>query len=487
VREAALGIDLGTSQLKALVRAPDGTVLGRGRAGYPVAASAGGHAESDPEAWWRAARSAIRDALASVPGSGIGAVGVTGQMHGAVLTRADGAPARPAVLWLDRRATAEALTYGRLSGELTRPLGNAPVPGMAGPVLRWLAAHESGTVTAARWALQPKDWLRFRLTGQAATDPTDASGTLLFDTAAGTWATDLIRALGLPERLLPEIRDPAAAAPLLPGAAEHLGLRPGIPVAVGASDTAAALFAARLPGGPDRLPEDTVLLTLGTGGQWVAPGAARPAVPKLNFFRAVDGTSYHLAPALNVGSALRWVTETLGASYDDLYATAARPARDDTPVFRPYLVPERSDEAAADSADAPGPAGATWTGMRLAHTRDDLLRGALEGVANLLRDRLQDLRAAGHDPRRVIIGGGGARHEGWRTLLSGTFGLPLDFAEDADWLSAVGAALLAERAAGQDPGRPTKRGRGELARHAHDRSRGENDNRQHGRGEAQGD
>lgn len=431
VRDAVLGIDLGTSQLKALVRGPDGTVLGRGRAAYPVSASADGHAESDPEDWHRAARAAVRDALAEA-GAGaadrVGAIGIAGQMHGVVLTGADGTPARPAVLWLDRRATAEASAYERLPGELTRPLGNAPVPGMAGPVLRWLAAHERGAVASARWALQPKDWLRLRLTGQAATDPTDASGTLLFDTGTGAWATDLIRELDLPERLLPEIRDPAAVAPLLPAAAEYLGLRPGIPVAVGASDTAASLFAARLPA-------EAVLLTLGTGGQWVAPGAEHPAVPKLNFFRAVDGTSYHLAPVLNAGSALRWVITTLGASYDDLYATAGRPRRDDTPVFRPYLVPERGDPATA--------AGAAWSGMRLSHTREDLLRASLEGVAELLKVRLNDLRAAGHHPERVVIGGGGARNPGWRAMLAATLGLPLDFTEDADWLSAAGAALLA--------------------------------------------
>lgn len=436
VRDAVLGIDLGTSQLKALVRGPDGTVLGRGRAAYPVSASADGHAESDPEDWWRAARSAVRDALAGAgteAADRVGAAGVAGQMHGLVLTGADGTPARPAVLWLDRRATAEASAYERLPGELTRPLGNAPVPGMAGPVLRWLATHESGPVASARWALQPKDWLRLRLTGQAVTDPTDASGTLLFDASTGAWATGLLRELDLPERLLPEIRDPAAVAPLLPAAAQHLGLRPGIPVAVGASDTAASLFAARLPG-------DAVLLTLGTGGQWVAPGAGHPAVPKLNFFRAVDGTSYHLAPALNVGSALRWVITALGASYDDLYATACRPRRDDTPVFRPYLVPERGDPGTA--------AGAAWSGMTLSHTREDLLRAALEGVADLLQARLNDLRAAGHHPERVVIGGGGAKHEGWRAMLADTLGLPLDFAEDADWLSAAGAALLAAGAYG---------------------------------------
>ncbi len=243
---AVLGIDLGTSQLKALVATPDGQVLGRGRATYPIAVPADGHAETDPGDWWRAARTAVREALAEAGTPGVTAVALAGQMHGVVLADSAGTPQRPAILWLDRRAVAEAAGYEDLPADLTAPLGNQPSPGMAGPILSWLAAHEPGTMQQARWALQPKDWLRLRLTGHAATDPTDASGTLLFDQQRGTWAGALIQALGLPGDKLPEIREPAGIAGRLRDApAAELGLPPGIPVATVGIDNAknAALLA----------------------------------------------------------------------------------------------------------------------------------------------------------------------------------------------------------------------------------------------------
>jgi xylulokinase len=433
---AFLGIDLGTSQVKSLLTGPDGRVLGRARAPYKVAVPAPGQAESDPGEWWHATGIAVRAALASARAADVVAVAVAGQMHGVVLADSVGAPLRPAIVWLDRRAAAEAARYRALPATLTGPLGNQPSPGMAGPILRWLATHEPATMSAARWALPPKDWLRLRLTGEAATDPTDASGTLLFDLARGGWATDLIDALGLPARILPGVREPAeVAGRLLPAAAAHLGVRPGIPVATGAADTAAALLAARLPAA-------AALLTLGTGGQWVvpqapgAPGAWRPT-PTTNLFKAIGPGLYRLAAVQNMGETINWVRTVFGVSWDHTYSTAGRPWRADTPVFLPYLTEERWE---------PGLTG-SWAGLTLDHSRDDLLRAALEGVAFLLRDRLGDLRAAGHDPARVLLGGGGSRHPAWRQLLADVLGLPL-YPAATSWLTPVGAALLAAAAVG---------------------------------------
>jgi xylulokinase len=548
---AVLGIDLGTSQVKALVMGPGGEILGRGRAGYPVEAAAEGHAETDPGEWWRATVAAVREALADTAGSGPGnergqsagrggggepgggsaaeaeaeaeaaaeveaeaaaeveaevdveaeaevevaAIGIAGQMHGVVLTGQDGNAVRPAILWLDRRAEAEAARYGELPAELTAPLGNQASAGMAGPILCWLARHEPDGVRRARWALPPKDWVRLRLTGQAATDPTDASGTLLFDLARGAWAGDLVEALGLPaDKLPPILESTQIAGRLLPGPASELGLTPGIPVATGAADTAAALYAVGLDaaaaagaadvdaadaaagagagsevgaagpagtgmgagtgagtagragtkadtagraGGSAGARGGWALLTVGTGGQWIVPeGEFRPT-PNTNLFAAVGGGFYRLAPAQNVGAALDWVRRVSGASWQELYGTAARPWRADTPVFVPYLARERWDPVAAGS----------WTGLTLAHDRDDLLRAALEGVAFLLRRRLEDLRAAGHHPDAVIAGGGGASEPAWRQLLADALGLPL-YPADTNWLSAAGAALVAAASAG---------------------------------------
>jgi xylulokinase len=443
---AVLGIDLGTSQLKALIATPDGEVLGRGRAAYPVIVPAEGHAETDPQDWWRAARTAVREALASTASSGrtaatmtggagteIVGIAVTGQMHGVVLAGADGRPRRQAILWLDRRAAAEAAGYGELPPDVTAPLGNQPSPGMAGPILRWLTRNEPATVDGARWALQPKDWLRLAMTGEAATDPTDASGTLLFDLPKNAWARELIEMLGLPKDKLPDVREPTdIVGRLLPGPAAELGLDPGIPVATGAADTAAALYAVYYR-------ESEALLTLGTGGQWVtAEPGFRPA-PNTNLFRAVGGGFYRLAAAQNVGTTLDWVRNVLGVSWQHMYDTAKRPWRPDTPLFLPYLTQERWDAAATG----------TWAGLTRAQHRDDLLRAALEGVAFLLKARLEDLRAAGRHPESAIIGGGGTRHPAWRQLLADVLGLPLHPAPTT-WLSATGAAMVAA-AAGRLP------------------------------------
>jgi xylulokinase len=451
-RQAVVGIDLGTSQVKALVMTPDGEILGRGRAGYRVVSPGEGLAETDPAEWWRGTVAAVREALADASADvEVAAIGVDGQMHGVVLADADGAAVRPAILWLDRRAEAEAARYGELPAGLTRPLGNQASAGMAGPMLGWLAAHEAGALDAARWALQPKDWLRMRLTGQAATDPTDASGTLLFDLARGAWAWDLIEALGLPaDKLPPVLGSTEVAGHLLPGLADELGLPAGIPVAAGAADTAAALYAADLDAG-------WALLTVGTGGQWMVPeGEFRP-VRNTNLFRSVDagvagesavgGGFYRLAPVQNAGVALDWVRGVLGVSWAQLYDTAGRAWRADTPVFLPYLARERWDPATAGA----------WEGLTLAHERDDLLRGALEGVAFLLRRRLNDLRAAGHQPQSVLLGGGGATHPAWRQLLADVLALPLHPA-DTSWLSAAGAARVAATAAGME-GTGESRGR----------------------------
>jgi xylulokinase len=404
----------------------DGGVLGRGRAGYPVSAPTSGWAQSNPEDWWLAVRAAVGQALAQARDADVIGACVAGQMHGVVLADAHGAALRPAILWPDQRAGAEAARYSALPAALAQVLGNRASPGMAGPILCWLAAHEAAAVRGARWFLSPKDWVRLRLTGEAATDPTDASGTLLFDLERDTWADALVEALGLPIGKLPPVRRSAqVAGVLLAGPAAYLGLPPGIALVTGAADTAAALYAADLA-------DDEAMLILGSGGQWAVPEDEFRPTATTNLFRAVGDGFYRLAPVQNVGLTLNWVRTLLNVSWADLYDAAGRPARPGGPVFAPYLTPERW---------APAATGA-WTGLTLADQREDLLRSALDGVAALLRDRLDDLRAAGHDPRRVILGGGGATHPAWRDLLAGALGLPLAPAPAA-WLSAAGAARLA--------------------------------------------
>ncbi|HVT68844.1 MAG TPA: FGGY family carbohydrate kinase, partial [Trebonia sp.] len=251
---AVLGIDLGTSQVKALLCGRDGRVLGQGVAGYPLRTPEIGWAETSTEEWWRATGAAVRAALEGAGDAGAGAgaadilgLAVVGQMHGLVLSDAGGTALRPAVVWLDQRAGAETEDYLGLPPPLRSALGNRPSPGMAGPVAAWLARHEPRVFGRARWLLQPKDWLRLRLTGEAASEPTDASGTLLFDLTRRQWSAAAAGAMGLDTSLLPPLRSPAdIGGKLRAEAAAHLGLPAGLPVAVGAADTAASLLAAAL-------------------------------------------------------------------------------------------------------------------------------------------------------------------------------------------------------------------------------------------------
>ncbi|WP_166788566.1 FGGY family carbohydrate kinase [Cryobacterium sp. HLT2-28] len=263
-----LGIDLGTSSVKVALFDADGRRLAGAQAAYPLDAPHPGWAETSPDAWWAAVCAAVREVTAAADRD-VGAVGLSGQMHGLVLVDGRGAPVRPAITWADTRAAGLQPDWARLAPTVLERLGNPFSPGMAGVLLGWLARHEPATLRAAAVALQPKDYLRLRLTGIAATEHTDASATLLYDLTGRAWLTGLAAGLGIDPGLLPPINEAAEiAGPLTADAAADLGLRAGIPVAHGLADTAAAMLGSGLvtPG--------AVQLTLGTGGQFVTPVAA---------------------------------------------------------------------------------------------------------------------------------------------------------------------------------------------------------------------
>jgi xylulokinase len=199
-----LGVDLGTGSVKALLIEASGTVGGEGAASYPVRSPHPGWAESDPEDWWDACARVIRTAVGEHSASVV-ALGLSGQMHGVVLSDAAGVPSRPAVLWADTRSAGLLSRYRALDAGLSRRLANPPAAGMAGPSLLWLRDNEPGTYRAAQWALQPKDWLRLRLTGEALSEPSDASATLLYDLEADGWSRPVIEALGLRADLFPPL------------------------------------------------------------------------------------------------------------------------------------------------------------------------------------------------------------------------------------------------------------------------------------------
>lgn len=435
-----LGIDLGTSSIKAVVARLDGSVAGQGTSEYPVSRARPRWSETAPADWLAAAAVAVRAAVRQVGGEPA-AIGLSGQMHGVVPTAGDGRAVRPAMLWSDARATGELQIYRLLPAAVRARLANPLSPGMAGPMLAWLAANEPAAYAASAWALQPKDWLRAQLTGRFATEPSDASATLLYDVAGGTWDADVIDALGLDTRKLPPIlpRSAEHAGTLTADAAALLGLRAGIPVAAGAADTAAAALGSGLtePG--------TVQLTIGTGAQIVKPVAVPPDVrtaePVTHLYRAATDTGwYRMGAILNGGLTLGWVCRVLGATWQQLYAAAAMAPRADDPFFLPHLNGERTPYL------DPG-LRAAWTDLGPDHHRDHLLRAALEGVAFAIRDALEYVLEPGEPIAPLRLAGGGTTDPSWRRMLADILGRALAPVE-VPAASGLGAALLGARAAG---------------------------------------
>ena len=439
-----LGLDFGTGSVKALLLAEDGSVRGEASAPYPVSSPRSGWAESSPSDWWEAMVEATRSAVGE-RATEVAAIGLSGQMHGVVLSDGSGQPLRPAVLWADTRSGDELEAYRDLDEGLRRGLANPPAVGMAGPSLLWLRRNEPDVYGAADLALQPKDWIRLRLTGEAAAEPSDASATLLYDLLSDDWAYPVVEALDLRDDLLaPLSPSDGVAGQLVRESAEALGLRAGLPVAAGAADTAAAMLGCGL------LRAGPVQLTIGTGAQIFS--AREEPVPdpheRTHLYRAaVSDLWYSMAAIQNSGLALEWARRVLGASWKEVYAEAfSVPPGAGGVLFLPYLSGERTPRF------DPAARGA-WTGLGLDHSRAHLLRAALEGVAFALREGLAALGEAGTPAPELRLAGGGSggdSGEPWRQLLADVLGRPLRLLPEnvAPVASARGAALLAGLASG---------------------------------------
>lgn len=437
-----LGLDLGTGSVKALLLDGQGTVVGEASTPYTVDSPFPGYAESEPQTWWRATGAASRQAVAG-RGKEVKAVGLSGQMHGVVVADDAAVALRPAILWADTRSRAELDRYRQLPSSLSRVLGNPLAVGMAGPSLLWLKSHEPNVYKRAAWALQPKDWLRANLTGAFASEPSDASATLLYDIHRDTWALETIRALDLRTDWLPPLlASQDVAGTLTPTAAVHLGLLPGTPVAAGGGDTAVAALGSGL------LEPGSAQLTVGTGAQIVAlrdrprPDRRR----RTHLYRAVtDKHWYSLAAIQNAGLALEWVRRMLG--YPD-WSSAYQEAFSAEPgcaglTFLPYLSGERTPHMDPEVRGA-------WSGIGLSHGRGHLMRAAFEGVAYSVRDGLDALAGSSVRTQELRLGGGGTLDPRWQQLLADVLGCELAVST-VSAASARGAALLASIAVGAFP------------------------------------
>ncbi|TFV70770.1 carbohydrate kinase [Blastococcus sp. CT_GayMR19] len=424
-----LGADLGTSGLKLVALDEAGTTVAEAEAAYEPARPQPGWAESDVGTWRTALEETFTAVAPALSGRRVRALGLSGQMHGAVLVDARGAALRPALLWPDGRAAGELARWRTLGAADRAALANPLVAGMTGPMLAWLVRSEPATLARAAAVLLPKDALRAALvpgSGPGITDRSDASATLLWDVSVDGWSPAAVAAAGIPPELLPEIRP----------AAEVVGTSRDVPVVVGGADTPLALLAAGSAAG--------LLVNVGTGVQVLRPGAPpRPVEdPVVHCYADVEDGWYAMAALQNGGSAWAWVRGVLGLSWGELFeAAAAVPPGAGGVAFRPFLAGERG--GVAGPADRGG-----WTGLQPGTTRADLARAAVEGVVFAVGAAVGLLEAP-DDGGPVVLTGGGARSAVVQQLLADVLRRPVRHLRQRS-ASAVGAAVLAGRGIGLD-------------------------------------
>jgi xylulokinase len=412
-----VGLDVGTTGVKALAISPSGEVLASAEEGYPLATPRPGWSEQDPDDWWAASQAALGRL-----GVDEDRVGLSGQMHGLVCLDEHDRVLRPAILWNDQRTAAECAEIEELVGleRLVALTGNRALTGFTAPKLLWLRSHEPEVYARIHRVVLPKDYVRYRLTGKWAIDAADASGTLLFDVANRRWSEEVLAALDIPSDWLPPVSESTEIA--------------------GAGDQQAAAL------GVGVIEPGTVSVVLGTSGVVLAalPAYAHDPEARVHAFcHAVPGTWEAMGVMLNAAGSLRWFRDVLAqdASFDELTAEAERaPAGAGGVTFLPYLQGERTPHADPDARGA-------FTGLALQHDRGVLVRAVLEGVAYGLRDSLELLRELGVAPTTGRASGGGAHSRLWLQIVSSVLDLPLERSV-VDEGSAYGAALLAGVAQG---------------------------------------
>ena len=439
-----LGLDLGTSGLKAVLMDEAGLVIASADADYPLAHPAAGWSEQDPDDWIAGADRAVGRLAETHPRelAAVRGIGLSGQMHGAVCLGADGRPLRPAILWNDSRAHAEAAELDAAPG--VRDLaGNIIFPGFTAPKLMWLARHEPETFAAVRRVLLPKDYLRLWLTGEAASEMSDAAGTGWLDVGARAWSDRLLDASGMSAGPMPRLVEGSEPAGRLRGAlASRWGMSGHVTVAGGGADNAASACAT------GALAEGQGFVSIGTSGVvLLARGRFAPAPETTvhSFCHAVPDRWYQMGVMLAATDCLNWLSAITGAGPATLTGElGAAPAMPGTLTFLPYLSGERTPHN--DSRIRGG-----FLNLDIGHTRADMTRAVLEGVSFGLRDSLEALRGAGARPERLLAIGGGAASEYWLALLAGVLNLPLDVPEAGEQGAALGAARLGRLAATGEP------------------------------------
>ena len=450
-----LGVDVGTSGLKAILLAPSGRLLGSVTRAYPLDIPRPGWAQQDPALWWDGAVGAIRALLATkrVKPAQIAGVGLTGQMHGSVFLGAKGQVLSPALLWCDQRTAAECAEITRLVGgpkALLRYTFNPALTGFTAPKILWVRRHLPQVAKKTEKVLLPKDYVRFRLTGDYASDVSDASGTLLFDVRNRRWSQPVLKALRIPRGWMPETREgPERTGGISREAARATGLLEGTPVMAGGGDQAAGAI------GCGVIEPGIVSASLGTSGVVFAACRLPRQTPdgRLHVFcSAVTGGWHMMGVMLAAGGALRWLRDELGGAvvpqlshgqdhYDAMCRAADRiPAGSEGLTFLPYLTGERTPHA------DPHARGVLF-GLSLKHTAAHITRAVLEGVSYGMRDSLELIRGSGVRVNRIRLSGGGARNPMWCRMQASVYEATCARLTREEG-PALGAAMLAGLGAG---------------------------------------
>jgi xylulokinase len=444
-----LGIDVGTTGVKALLIDAAGQVLTSATAEYSMLTPRPLWAEQHPADWWVATTTSIRQVLnkAGIDPGQVAGIGLTGQMHGLVLLDAHGEVLRPCIMWNDQRTTAQCAAITREVGteNVLRLTGNPVLPGFTAPKIAWVRENEPEVYRQAAKMLLPKDYVRYRLTNGFFSEVSDASGTSLFDVDQRCWSDEMLKVVGVPRAWLPEVTEsPVVSARVSPSAARETGLLAGTPVAGGGGDQAAQAI------GTGIYAEGVVSVTIGTSGVVFASSEVYRVEPQGRlhaFCHAVPGMWHLMGVMLSAGGSFRWYRDTLGDlervqageagldPYDLLTEAAAQVAPGcEGLLFLPYLTGERTPYADPNARGV-------FFGLTLRHSKAHLTRAVLEGVSYGLRDSLELMRALGLSMEQVRASGGGARSLLWRQILADIFDVEITTVSVTEG-AAYGAALL---------------------------------------------
>ncbi|MDW6005420.1 xylulokinase [Vibrio mangrovi] len=437
-----VGIDLGTSGVKVIVVSASGEVLGSQVVPLDISRPFPLWSEQDPHSWWQATCQAVQELGKQYDLAAVKAIGLSGQMHGAVLLDWQGEILRPAILWNDGRCKAECAELERRVPASRQITGNMMMPGFTAPKLLWVAEHEPDIFARVDKVLLPKDYLRYRMTGTYASDMSDAAGTMWLDVARRDWSDELLAATGLTRHQMPELFEGnAITGTLSPALAQAWGM-PQVPVIAGGGDNAAGAV------GVGIIEPGQAMLSLGTSGVYFAVSdgfLANPDSALHSFCHALPDTWHTMSVILSAASCLNWVCQLTGFSdveqmLSETETEFSKRAHSVDPgtevVFLPYLSGERTPH---NDPHAKG----VFFGMTHSTSKYDLVVAVLEGVGFAFADGFDALHQTGLIPEEVALIGGGARSRYWRQMLADIVQLPLVYRQGGDVGPALGAARLA--------------------------------------------